>query len=157
MYLITSTHLLTMYEPRTGGHKIMYYICRPAGLDAFGASKLIVLIVLDKSPSVRPIGISEIVHRIIGVTILPVIKFYITEAAGSLQFCAGKESGCEAAMNSIYTTFHDPATKASLLIVASNTFNTLNRKLDLKNIQRLCPSLATILVNTNRDSPSLLY
>ena len=35
-----------------------------------------------------------------------------------------------------------------LLINASNAFNSLNRETALHNIQRLCPSLATALINT---------
>ena len=55
----------------------------------------------------------------------------------------------------MFTIFHDPATEAFLMIDASNAFNTLNRKVALKNIQHLCPSLATVLINAYRDSPSL--
>ena len=39
---------------------------------------------------------------------------------------------------------------------ASNAFNLLNRKTALFNIQSLCPSIATVLINTYRD-PSMLF
>ena len=38
---------------------------------------------------------------------------------------------------------------------ASNAFNALNRQTALHNIQHLCPSLATILINTYRCSTDL--
>ena len=37
-----------------------------------------------------------------------------------------------------------------LLVDASNAFNNLNRQVALHNIQAICPSLATILINTYR-------
>lgn len=46
--------------------------------------------------------------------------------------------------------------EALLLIDTPNVFNTqVNRKVALKNIQHLCPSLATVFINTYRDCPSL--
>ena len=47
------------------------------------------LIPLDKNPGVRPIGISEVMRRIISNAILRVISNDIQEAAGTLQLCAG--------------------------------------------------------------------
>ena len=43
-----------------------------------------------------------------------------------------------------------------LLVDASNAFNSLNRQTALHNIQRLCSSLATALINNYR-APSELY
>ena len=42
-----------------------------------------------------------------------------------------------------------------MLIDASNVFNTLNRKAALANSLNLCPSIATVLINTYRSDPSL--
>ena len=52
--------------------------------------------------------------------------------------------------------YEDEAVKAVLLVDAKNAFNCLNREAALRNIQHLCPSLATILINTYRK-PSHLY
>ena len=49
--------------------------------------------------------------------------------------------------------FHDDDSEGVLLIDA---FNSLNRAVALHNIQRLCPSFATILINTYRK-PACLY
>ena len=43
-----------------------------------------------------------------------------------------------------------------LLVDASNAFNSLNRLVTLHNIRRLCPPLATILINTYR-APTELF
>ena len=48
------------------------------------------LIPLDKNPGVRPIGISEVVRRIIAKAILFVVREDIQEVAGSVQLCAGQ-------------------------------------------------------------------
>ena len=48
------------------------------------------LIVLDKNPGIRPIGIGETACRLIAKAILSVIRDDIQVAAGSLQLCAGQ-------------------------------------------------------------------
>ena len=52
------------------------------------------LIPLDKNPCVRPIGIGEVLRRIIGKSVLSVVKQDVLEAAGNLQLCAGQSGGC---------------------------------------------------------------
>ena len=59
-------------------------------------------------------------------------------------------------MHAVRSFFHSEETEALLLIDASNAFNSLNRETTLHNIQRLCPSLVTALINTYR-APSELY
>ena len=46
--------------------------------------------------------------------------------------------------------FQQEETEAILLVDASNAFNCLNRLSALDNIRRLCPSLATALINSYR-------
>ena len=70
----------------------------PASLQAYVACRLIPL---DKRPGVRPIGIGEVVRRIIGRAILTVTSKTIEQAAGSLQLCAGQECGIEGAIHAI--------------------------------------------------------
>ena len=52
--------------------------------------------------------------------------------------------------------FEESHTDCILLAVASNAFNSLNRKVALHNIRRLCPSLAATIVNTYRCPARLL-
>ena len=68
----------------------------------------------------------------------------IREVAGSSQLCAGQLSGCEAAVHSVQTLFKSPDTEATMLMDATNAFNSLNHQATLYNIQPLCPSFSTI-------------
>ena len=124
----------------------------PRGLTAFVACRLIAL---NKCPGVRPIRIGEVVCRISGKVILATIGDDIQEAAGVLKVCAGQQAGCEAAVHSTREISEDPNTDAILLVDASNTFNTLNQKVALLNIQKKYPPLAKVLINTYRHNPQL--
>ena len=46
-----------------------------------------------KCPGVRPIGVGEVVRRIIGKAVLATVKMDILEATGPLQLCAGQDAG----------------------------------------------------------------
>ena len=113
------------------------------------------LIALDKCPGVRPIGIGDTARRIVAKAVLYVVKPDIQHASGCLQMCGGQVSGIEAAVHAIRSAFDHEDCEAILLADASNAFNSLNRLTALHNIQRLCPPLATILINTYRSSSDL--
>ena len=113
-------------------------------IEAYTACRLIPL---DKNPGVRPIGIGEVLRRIIGKSIISVIRPDIVESAGNLQLCAGQPAGCEAAAHAMEEIFQEERTDAILLIDASNAFNALNRKVMLHNIKHLYPSMATYIRN----------
>ena len=72
-----------------------------------------------------------------------------------IQLCTGQISGTEAAVHAVCTLFEQDDTEAVLLVDASNAFNLLNRQTALHNIQRLCPPLATVLINTYREPTEL--
>ena len=59
----------------------------PTGLYPFLASRLIAI---DKLPGVHPIGIGEVVRRIVGKAVLSVVRDDILEVAGTDQLCAGQ-------------------------------------------------------------------
>ena len=117
----------------------------PTSLEAYVACRLIPL---DKKPGVRPIGIGEVMRRILGKAILRLTNQDIKEAAGSLQLCAGQENGIEAAIHAMHDVFQDEETEGILLADASNAFNRLNRAVCLCNVQHLCPSLAPTVINS---------
>jgi len=48
------------------------------------------LVPLNKNPGVRPIGIGEVLRRIVGKSITTVLKRDIQDAARNLQLCAGQ-------------------------------------------------------------------
>ena len=124
----------------------------PVGLSPFLACRLIAL---DKNPGVRPIGICETPRRIIAKAVLFITRGDIQEAAGAVQLCAGQIAGAEAAVHHTRKAFQDDSTEAVLLVDASNAFNALNRQVALRNIRSLCPSIATILINTYRAPTDL--
>ena len=103
------------------------------------------LIPLEKNPSgIRPIGIGEVLRRIIGKAIVAELKPDLMECGGSLQLCTGQRAGCEAAAHAMNKIFAEEETDGVLLVDASNAFNSLNRKSLLNNIQYLCPSTSKL-------------
>jgi hypothetical protein len=68
----------------------------PSSIEALVASRLIPL---DKGGGgVRPIGVGEVVRRVISKSVMKVVKPDVMSASGSLQLCAGQPSGSEAAI-----------------------------------------------------------
>ena len=125
----------------------------PIGLSPFLACRLIVL---NKNPGVLPIGVCETARRIVAKAILFITRGDNQDAARSLQLCAGQIAGADAAVHATREAFTSDNTEAVLLVDASNAFNSLNRQVALQNILRLCPSIATTLINTYRESMDLL-
>ena len=74
-------------------------LSRHKSLEALIASQLIPLNKWD----VRPVGIVEVLRRIIGETVMSVVKKEIIQAAGSLQVCACQVAGVESAIHSMLT------------------------------------------------------
>ena len=130
-------------------------LCReainPDTLREFIANRLIPL---DKgedkegNPGVRPIGIGEILRRIVGKVVVENIREDIIEAAGPLQTCAGLKSGIEASVHAMRKIFEKDDTEAVLLVDAENAFNNFSRKAALHNIKELCPPFHRYLSNT---------
>ena len=114
----------------------------PKFIHAYTACRLIPL---DKKPGVRPIGIGEVVRRIIGKTIMMIVKNDLQEAMGVSQLYAGFEAGCETAFHTMSHIFSLPETEGTLFVDATNAFNSLNRYVTLVNSQSICPPLAPSL------------
>ena len=114
-------------------YKEEYVVCRLIPLDK-GCDK-------EGNAGVRPIGIGEILRRIIGN-----LKEEIIAAAGPLKTCSGLKSGIEASIHAMRKAFDDDLTEAILLVDAENAFNNLNREAALHNINH--PSLHRYLANT---------
>ena len=87
-----------------------------------------------------------------GKCVMQVTKPDVIDESGSLQMCAGHKSGSEAAIHAMRDIFDADTTDA----VLSNAFNSLNRAAALHNIEVLCPSLATYVINTYRR-PARLF
>ncbi|XP_028417275.1 uncharacterized protein LOC114541674 [Dendronephthya gigantea] len=123
--------------------KVVIGADQTTSLETFLACRLIPL---DKNPGVRPIGIGEVLRRIIGKSIV-FAKPQIMDSAGDLQLCAGQQSGCEAAVHAMSKIFEEEETDAVLLVDATNAFNSINRKIMLHNIQYICPAMAVYTFN----------
>ena len=125
----------------------------PALIEPYVASRLIPL---DKNPGVRPIGVGEVLRRIVGKMVSTHAKSEIRNAAGPLQACSSQGAGAEAAIHAMRQCFELESTDAVLLIDASNAFNCMNRAVALHNISILCPVISLYIINTYRH-PSRLF
>ncbi|XP_063591446.1 uncharacterized protein LOC134768559 [Penaeus indicus] len=103
---------------------------------------------LDKKPGCRPIGIGEVLRRIIGKAIMDVVVDDVKTAVGNLQVCVGQQAGCEAAIHAVRKIYEDPNCEAVLMVDAANAFNNINRKATIHNIEIKCPSIAQYIKNT---------
>jgi len=75
---------------------------------------------------------------------------------GTLQTCAGLESGIEAATHAVRKSYEEDNSECLLLVDTDNAFNKLNRKVSLENTKRLCPPMYTYLHNSY-NTPAMLY
>ena len=100
------------------------------------------------NPGVRPIGIGEILRRLVGKVIMGSIRKDIIQAAGPLQTCAGSKAGIEASIHAMREIYEENTTEAILLVDAENAFNNLNRQAALHDIREICPSFHQYLANT---------
>ena len=121
----------------------------PSGLMAYTACRLVAL---DKCPGVRPVGVGEVIRRIIGKAVMRVVREDLQDAVGSIQLCAGQDAGCEAAAHAKRSIFDNDDTEAMILVDATNAFNRLNRQVALVNCEVICPAMSAILTNTYRDN-----
>ena len=126
------------------GRRVCTEFVDPASLEAFLACRLIPV---DKKPGVRPIGVCEVLRRVVGKAVMTVVKADVVVATGPVQLCAGIEGGSEAAVNTLQELFAAEETEAVLLVDETNASNNLNRKVALFNIQFLCPAISKILIN----------
>ena len=123
-------------------------------LEALTANRLIAA--KKQHNGIRPIGIGEVLRRIMGKCVMRVVKSNVMEAVGNLQLCAGQEAGAEAAIHATNDIFIDENCQAILMVDAENAFNALNRKAMLHNIARICPPIATYVQNTYSQPARLI-
>ena len=71
---------------------------RPESVAARNACRLIAI---NKCLGVHPIGICEVVHRILGKAVLSILKSDIQSVTGSLQLCTGQIAGIEAVIHAM--------------------------------------------------------
>ena len=132
-------------EIATLTRNLLKFNYHPSLLEGYAACRLIPL---DKNPGVKPIGVGEVLRRIIGKTTSAMFKGEIKEAAGPLQVCAGHSAGSEAAIHS--------RVDGVLLTDATKAFNQMNRAVAIHNIRITCKEIALYIIDTYR-SPSGLF
>jgi len=110
----------------------------PSGMDADGWRRILTskdygengtllasrLIPLDKRPGLRPIGVGEVLRRIMGKVVMSVVKPDVIAGSSRAQMC-GHNSGSEAAIHAMKKMFEKRESDALLLIDAANAFNNL--------------------------------
>lgn len=94
---------------------------------------------MSKDPGVRPIGIGEVLRRIIGKAVTNIIKEDIVMGAGNFQLYGDQKSSAELAIRAATELFENDDSHGILQIDANNAFNSLNRKVALHNLRILCP------------------
>ena len=77
-------------------------------------------------------------------------------AAGPLQVCAEQAAEYEDAIHAMRDLFCDAGSEATLLVDASNAFNSVNRQAGRHNISILCLALSMVLHNTY-GAPTRLF
>ena len=131
-------------------------ICTTTIEDSSLEAYLACLIPLDKNPGIRPIGVGEILRRIVGKMITAFAKKDILISTNPLQMSSGHASGCETAIHAMYGIYEEDETEGVLLVDASNAFNAVNRKMMLHNIEILCPFISCFASNCYTH-PSRLF
>ena len=104
----------------------------------------------------RPVGIGEVLRRIVGKAIMAVVNPEIVNATAPIQVCAGLPGWVEAAVHAMRKLYNDDQTEAVLLVDADNAFNRLNRNSALHNIQFVCPEVSSYIINTYRSPAKLV-
>ena len=66
------------------------------------------LIRLDKNPELRPIGVGEVLMRIIGKVVMTNLKDEIINSVGSFQACTAHEAVCEIAVHVMQRRTQNP-------------------------------------------------
>ena len=109
---------------------------------------------LDKNRGLGPIGVGEVLRRIVGKVIVYTLQDDIITSVGPLQVYAGQESGSEVAAHATHKMYKEEHTEAVLLADAANAFNSVNRKVFLHNV--VCPSIS-IFIENSYTLPSRLF
>ncbi len=115
------------------------------------------LIALNKNPGVRPIGIGEVLRRLLGKAMIMTTGVDVEELCGADQLCSGLKGGIEGAIHSVNTMFNERSSSGCcvLMVDAKNAFNSVNRVSGLWNARYLWPRCSRYLFNTYRGYSSL--
>ena len=87
-------------------------------------------VAIDKMPSVRPLGIGDILRRLISKCVLEATGAQATAACGADQLCVGLKLGCEGGVHGMSALWDELLPSGEgygfLLIDANNGFNSFS-------------------------------
>ena len=101
----------------------------------------------NKFHGIRPIGIGEVLRRIMGETVMLTIKKDVVQAAGPLQVCASQEACVASAAHSMIDLFECNDSTSVVQIDAANAFNSFNRNVFFHNIKIISPEIEKFILN----------
>ena len=104
------------------------------------------LVPLNKNPGLRPLGVGEVLRRVMGKVVMSAFSEDVTIASSDAQMC-GRRSGSEAAIHAMRRMFQHENSDPVIFVDAANTFNSLNRKVFVHNIKFICPEIAAYVNN----------
>ena len=114
------------------------------------------LIALNKCPGVRPFGIGEVVRRILGKVISrPPLGRRFRMLLEPCRSVLDNRRDVKLLYMPREISLTILTLAEAILLVHVDAFNLLNRKVVLLIILRKRPSLAKVLINTNRHNPQL--
>ena len=117
------------------------------------------LVGFDKMPGVRPLGIGDVLRRLIAKCIIFVTRSVAKTICKSTQLCAGLEGGVEGgvhAMEHLVSQHKDEEDWGFLVIDARNAFNELNRTLMLYVVRHEWAAGAMFTFNCYKRYPTLI-
>ena len=110
---------------------------------------------LSKNPGIHPMGVGEVLRRVMGKVVISAFSEDITTASSDGQIC-GQSSGSDAAIHAMRRMFQHENSDALVLFDAAKAFNNLNRKVLPHNIKFIFPDIATC-VNNCYSVPARLF
>ena len=97
-----------------------------------------------KDKNFRPVGISEVVRRIIAKIVAWEVKLEVKGATGSRQ-CAGLPSACEAALKGMDELYQQG--KTVIVLDAEGAYNGLNRRNALRAVAKELPDAYQLILS----------
>ena len=103
-----------------------------------------------QNPGVRPIGIGEVLCRILDKVMVFVRETDVVKECGMEQLCSGLNGGIEGTVYGMNELFELKSSKGfgMLLVHAKNAFNTISKEAALWNVRVPWPRCSHSLFNT---------